>query len=536
MEKYQKMFFERMKKTLNQWELKDFVEEGHIYRFLHTVKGTAASIGLVDISKEAEKKIEQVNETESRPWGKDEWQPFLQFIFAKDTKNEEVQREEEKIEKITENEKLILLVDEDITTVNALKANLEKEGYMVLAALSANKALKLFYDQKPDCILLGIGLQGENGFELLDTLFEKSQAYLIPIILLSSEDKRETRLRGYKRGAADYLVKPFEFDELLVRVENRIKFKEMASNAVLIDELTGAFNRKFFKMELSRYLYELTRKKNALTLVVIDLDDFKKVNDQHGHVVGDIVLSGFSQCILKNKRSSDYLIRYGGEEFILLLPHTKKEEAKIFVERLLKEFSAISFLSEQGESFSVTFSAGVVEVDNPSTEIEEYVKQADTALYDAKNNGRNQVCIYDQNHGVPVAKKNAIHIAVIDDSAVVHELVKDRLSKLSFGKTDIDLQSFRDGETFFASPWHKQPGKFLILLDGIMPGMDGLEVLRKLRDEYQEDKYIVLMLTGRKSEEDIVRALELGADDYLTKPFSVAELEARVKRLVKRMM
>ncbi len=536
MEKYQKMFFERMKKTLSQWELKDFVEEGNIYRFLHTVKGTAASIGLSQISNEADLKIEQLVETESRPWRKEEWQPFLEFIFVDRMQEEEVQREGENIEKVTENEKLILLVDENISTVNSLKASLEKEGYMVLAALSAKKALKLFYDQKPDCILLGIHERNENGFQLLDTLFEKSQAYFIPIILLCTEDKKEIRLRGYERGAADFIAKPFEFDELKVRLENRIKYKDMASNAVLIDELTGAFNRKFFKMELSRYLYELNRKEDDLSLVVLDLDHFKKVNDQYGHVVGDIVLSGFAQFIIKNKRNSDYLIRYGGEEFILLLPHTKKEDAKTFVDRLLREFSMVSFLSEEGKSFSATFSAGVVEVDNPSTHIEEYVKQADTALYDAKNHGRNQVCIYEENLEVPTTKTNNIHIAVIDDSAVVHELVKDRLSKLSLGNNEIDLQSFREGESFFASAWHKQPGKFLILLDGIMPGMDGLEVLRMLRNDYPEEKFIVLMLTGRKSEEDIVRALELGADDYLTKPFSVAELEARVKRLVKRMM
>lgn len=536
MQKYQKLFLDRMTKTLNQWKDKGFVEESTLYRFLHTVKGTAASIGLTEISVEAEKKLEQIEETGDRILLNADWQLIIQFLLNFKGENSEVALEKEDIEKLTENEKLILLIDDDITMVNYLKENFEKCGYMVLAAVSGEKALKLFYDHKPDCILLNIHLPDQNGFEILETILEKAHSYFIPIILLSSDDKKETRMKGYRQGAVDFIAKPFDFDELKVRLENRIKYKELVSNAVLIDELTGAFNRKFFKMELNRYLFELNRTKESLSLVVIDLDHFKKVNDSYGHNIGDIVLKGFSQFILANKRTSDYLIRYGGEEFILLLPHTKKDDARTFVNRLLEDFSVVSFQSEEGKSFNVTFSAGIVEVENPEVHLEEYVKRADIALYNAKDQGRNQVCLYVGNGKTPPTDKNNIHIAVIDDDAVVHELIKDRLSKLSFGNIQVDLKSFREGESFFASDWHKQNGKFLILLDGIMPRMDGLEVLRKLRGDYPEKKFVVLMLTGRKSEKDVVRALELGADDYLTKPFSIAELEARVKRLVKRML
>lgn len=533
MDKYQNLFRERMNKTLRQWHEKGFVEEGTLYRFLHTVKGTAASIGLTDFSSIAEQKLEILDESNDRNWSNEEWQTFLQFL-SMDIKND-IDFKEEKVEKVLENEKLILLVDDDITMVSYLKEMLENEGYMVLAALTAEKALKLFYDQKPDCILLDIHLPDQNGLELLETILEKSQTYFIPIILLSSKDNKDVRMSGYRKGAVDFISKPFDFDELFVRIENRIKYKEIVSNAVLIDELTGAFNRKFFKMELNRYLFELSRTKESLSIVVIDLDHFKNVNDSYGHLVGDSVLKGFSQYVMKNKRQSDYLIRYGGEEFILLLPHTQKDEAKLFVDRLLKGFSVIDFFNEEGQTFHVTFSAGVVQVDNPNIHIEEYVKRADTALYEAKQNGRNQVLIYEENRVVSVAQ-SFIHIGVIDDDPVVHALISDRLSKLSYGNIAINLKSFREGETFFESEWHKQNGKYLILLDGIMPRMDGLEVLRKLREEYDEKKYVVLMLTGRKSEKDIIRALELGADDYLTKPFSVPELEARVKRLIKRMM
>lgn len=442
---------------------------------------------------------------------------------------------EETLEKVTENEKLVLLVDNDITMVNILKEHLEKQEYMVLAALTAQKALKLFYDQKPDCIILDVHMSDQDGFELLDSLMVKSKENFVPIILISSDNKKETRLKGYRRGAVDFITKPFDLDELTVRLANRIEFKDMVNNAVLIDELTGAYNRKFFKMGLSRYLFELNRSKASLSIVIMDLDHFKKVNDTYGHLVGDIILKDFAQFMLKNKCQSDYLIRYGGEEFLLLLPHTNKDDAKVFVDRLLKEFADIRFISEEGTFFLVTFSAGVVEIDNPKIHLEEYVKQADIALYNAKEKGRNQVCIYERTR-TTVVKDNYIRVAIIDDNPVVHELVTDCLSKLSFQNWNVDIKSFYECSSFFVSDWHKQTGKFLILLDGIMPQMHGLEILQKLRADYPEQKFVVLMLTGKKSEKDIVRALELGADDYLTKPFSVAELDARVKRLVKRML
>lgn len=536
MQKYQNLFFERMKKTLRQWREKDSIEECTLYRFLHTVKGTAASIGLEDISNKAEEKLMQIDESEDRAWNKEEWEAFLEFLLVMDDiKDVQVKPKKENIEKLVENEKLILIIDDDIKMINYLKDNLEKEGYMALAALTGEKALKLFYDQKPDCILLDLHLPDKSGFELLDMMTEISQSYFIPILLLTSDDSKEARIKGYQKGAVDIIPKPFEFDELKARLENRIKLKEMISNAVLVDELTGAFNRKFLKLELSRYLFELARTKELLSLVIMDLDHFKNVNDTYGHLVGDIVLKGFSQFILKNKRQSDYLIRYGGEEFILLLPYTNKDDAKKLVDRLLQEFANESFLTEDGSSISVTFSAGIVQIDSPEVHLEEYVKRADDALYMAKEQGRNQVIIYEESRQISTTDK-VIHIGIIDDDAVVHELVKDRLRKLTFGNIGMDVKSFREGESFFHSDWHKQNGKFLILLDGIMPKMDGLEVLRKLREEYSEKKFVVLMLTGRKSEKDIVRALELGADDYLTKPFNVGELEARVKRLVKRMM
>ena len=289
MEKYQKLFLERMSKTLNQWKEKEAIKEKSIYQFLHTIKGTAASIGLDDFSKEAEAKIEGVDPASLKRWSLEEWQEYLHF-FQPVKQEETTIIVKNGIDKVNENEKLLLLIDDDITILNFMKENLEKAGFMVLAAVTGEKALTLFYDHKPDCILLDIHLPDQTGFEVLETILEKSHSYFIPIILLSSDNSKATRIRGYEKGAVDFIAKPFDIDELLARLNNRIKFKELVSDAVLIDELTGAFNRKFFKMEMDRYLKEFSRTKDVFSLVVLDLDHFKKVNDQYGHLVGDQVL------------------------------------------------------------------------------------------------------------------------------------------------------------------------------------------------------------------------------------------------------
>lgn len=455
MEKYQKLFLNRVSKTINEWIGNEYVKEETIYQFLHTVKGTAASIGLGEISEEAAKSLESLTEDGEGSFAKGEWEPLLNFLIRIQPDEKEAKLETEIIEKVTDNEKLLLVIDDDITMVQYLKDNLEREGYMVLAAVTSEKAMKLFYDHKPDCILLDVHLPDQNGFELLETLLETSRSYFIPIILLSSDNNPETRIKGYEKGAVDFIGKPVSLKELVVRLENRLKYKELVSNAILIDELTGAFNRKFFNIELNRYLFELKRTKDVLSLVVLDLDHFKHVNDTFGHHNGDLVLKGFAQFIMANKRNSDYLIRYGGEEFILLLPHTKQIDGKVFVDRLLKDFFAVLFQTEEGKSFSVTFSAGVVEINNPDVHIEDYVKRADEALYNAKEQGRNQVQIYEETVKRPTVNKT-IQIAVIDDDPVVHELVKDRLESLTLGTIAIEVKSFREGEAFFNSNWHKQ--------------------------------------------------------------------------------
>jgi DNA-binding response OmpR family regulator len=125
-------------------------------------------------------------------------------------------------------------------------------------------------------------------------------------------------------------------------------------------------------------------------------------------------------------------------------------------------------------------------------------------------------------------------VAVVDDDAIIRNILSESIKETLEPAVETELTAFRDGVEFLESGWHEQKGPRLVILDGIMPRMDGIEVLQKLRSSPGSEQILVMMLTGRKSEQDTVRALRLGADDYLTKPFSMAELEARMKRLLQR--
>ncbi|UOF92038.1 diguanylate cyclase [Fodinisporobacter ferrooxydans] len=539
MEKYQQLFMKRLQSTIQRWVQQQHVTNQDLYRFVHTVKGTAASIGLPHVSELAEESVRNLNEADDRIWEYQDWymivDPILQTLDFQQSlllNNRPLKNKQPPTAR--EDSPLILVVDDDIEFLTYLKDELEKEGLMVLGSLNAEKALEQFYEQKPDCVILDVHLPDKSGLDVLHSMIEKAQALFIPILVISADHDKNKRMQAYEIGAVDYIEKPFDYDEFKVRLKNRLKYKEIANKAILLDELTGAFNRKFFKLEMERQLHEISRSNESFAIVLLDLDYFKSINDRFGHHVGDEVLLAFSNFIKEKKRFSDFFIRYGGEEFILLLPRTNSKQAHVLTNRLLQEFSAVTFGGNEN-SFHVTFSAGIVEITSESAHIEEYMKRVDQALYRAKEDGRNRVCIYDKN-AVSARGADIIHIGIIDDDTVMHQLLSDQLTRLQLTGFALDVKAFRDGEEFFGCDWHKQKGKYLILLDGILPRMDGLEVLKKIRNECDKNDFVVIMLTGRKEEKDIVAALEMGADDYLTKPFSLIELEARIKRLVLRML
>lgn len=234
-------------------------------------------------------------------------------------------------------------------------------------------------------------------------------------------------------------------------------------------------------------------------------------------------------------RNSDTVIRYGGEEFIILLPNAGQKEAMEVIGRIKESFSAHVFKRPDHTSYSCTFSAGLMAVPpEQAMSVEHAIECADAALYQAKENGRNAIAVYRSTVTEPVEK--VLNVAVVDDDPIIRTILEDVFRKSPLlDQYCLNIGLYADGMEFLeAHPFSKRENHFVVL-DGMMPKMDGTEVLQKIRSLPNQHLFTVMMLTSRKSGRDAARALQLGADDYMTKPFRLEELETRLYHLAKRM-
>ncbi|WP_231734865.1 GGDEF domain-containing response regulator [Bacillus sp. FJAT-29937] len=536
LDKYKDLLFQKVKEQLTEW-FEDGMEatftNEEIFRFLHSIKGTAGTLQLGGLHQIATKLMDEVTTKENETWTNQELRDFLYELIEFSYEYEHFNQIEEKLAiPRNENVPLIQLIDDDISMLILLKDAMESRGWMVLANTDPLKATEQYFDMRPDCLIIDINLPKKNGFQILEDIQRHSNKKFIPKIMISIQNDRQTRIQAYKMGADDFIEKPIDLEEFLVRMERHLDRKKIFDQSVLIDELTQVYNRKFLQDTMQKSMKELKRTGKCFTLAVMDLDFFKKVNDTYGHIAGDRVLVAFAQFLKENVRSLDTVFRFGGEEFIILFPQTTDLEAKNVLTRLIQEFKGKIF-SENGQEFSVSFSAGVYMITDPDLDTSAVIKMADSALYEAKNNGRARVESANKIEVTPA--KRLLRVSVIDDDAIIRMMLMKILQHMNFDQFELDIQVYEDGLKFFSSNRLEEKGGHFLILDGMMPVMDGLEVLKKVKQAKNAKEMTVLMLTGRKSESDIAEALRLGADDYMTKPFSIMELEARIQRLIQRL-
>lgn len=536
-EKYQVLLFEKIKKQIAQWfdegpEL-DSIENEEVYRFLHSVKGTSGTVQLWGLLHLSTRLLEQLESKEEQSWRKNDLRDFLYELIRLSYEYEHFNETEPKNEEPCCGElPLIQIIDEDVSLLILLKEALEEKGWMVITSTEPDKAVDQYYDLQPDCLVIDVDLPAKNDFQVLENIQQHNHKQFIPKVILSFKNDRDTRINAYEMGADDFIVKPIDMEEFVVRINRQLQRKQIFDQSVLIDELTQVYNRRFLFDLLDRYIKDYERSNIPFTVSLFDLDYFKNINDSYGHIMGDKVLEDFASFLKGAVRSTDIVFRYGGEEFVILFPRTNAEEASEVVKRLLDEFSAKTFTGN-GDSFNVSFSAGIYMVSHPGESGLEILKLADQALYKAKGNGRARV--ESANEAVD-AEHNTLNVSVIDDDAIIRTLLVRVLKNMEISKVNLNIEAFENGEKFFESGRLDEKGKHFIVLDGVMPVMDGIEVLTRVKNRQHSNQVHVLMLTGRKTEYDIARALKLGADDYVTKPFSITELQARIQRLIQRML
>jgi diguanylate cyclase (GGDEF)-like protein len=298
----------------------------------------------------------------------------------------------------------VLVVDDDDTNRTLVGKALEFEGYQVNQADSGAAALQVIQEWQPHLVLLDVNMPGLNGLETLAKLRARDE--YVSVMFVSANSRTEDVIRGLDAGADDYVCKPFEVLELLARVRSQLRIKDLNDNLkrandrlkelVDIDDLTGLFNMRSLYKRLDFELDRARRYDRSVVVIMMDLDHFKTVNDQHDHLFGSFVLTQVGKMVRENIRKVDFAARYGGDEFLVVLTEINLEGAETFANRLRDKISKNTFKNEF-YSMDLTASLGLA-IANPNehdVDARALVRYADRALYVAKENGRNRVEVFD---------------------------------------------------------------------------------------------------------------------------------------------
>jgi two-component system cell cycle response regulator len=292
----------------------------------------------------------------------------------------------------------ILIVDDHPDNVEVIRVRLEARGYRTTCASDGEQALRLVAESPPDLILLDVMMPRMDGNEVARRIKADGSLPFIPIIMQTALDSTQNKVDGLSAGADGYVTKPIDFAELEARVEAMLRIKSLQDKLKMMtvtDELTTLFNRRHLDELLGEMFEHSTRLHEPLAVAMFDIDHFKNVNDQYGHPVGDLVLTQCAHLLKRAVRDIDRLGRYGGEEFMVLLPGTVLDAAVTFAERARQEVETHHF-GYDGGVLTRTLSAGVAGWPHPRIHSQsQLVKAADDALYVAKSLGRNRVVRFD---------------------------------------------------------------------------------------------------------------------------------------------
>lgn len=284
-----------------------------------------------------------------------------------------------------------LLVDDDPAVLRFHARILAKAGMLVETVDRAEEVLAAIDRFAPDLVIADLYMPGVGGVELAMIIRQQPEYDGIPIVFLSAETDHRRQQQALGIGADDFLQKPIAPAQLTSVVTARAERSRAVRRAMMTDGLTGLLGHKYIKAELDLELARSRRSSNPLSVVLIDIDHFKQVNDRYGHPMGDRVLRVLARLLKQRLRATDRVGRYGGEEFMMVLPETTAEAARLVVDDLRQRFSRIGHRTELGE-LRVSFSGGIAQA-TPDTPVLEVVRAADQALYTAKVSGRDRICL-----------------------------------------------------------------------------------------------------------------------------------------------
>jgi diguanylate cyclase (GGDEF)-like protein len=420
----------------------------------------------------------------------------------------------------------VLLVDDDVAVLDLMATLLPAHGFEVTTLDDPSRFWQTLEAQNPDALVLDLEMPGFNGTELCRAVRADLRWSQLPVLFMTTRGDPESVRAVFAAGADDYMTKPVGEQELVQRIRNRLARVQALRDLADRDPLTGLANRRKASEQLARLERLSKRYGQPLTLAIVDLDHFKDVNDSFGHDIGDEVLRRLARRLELEFRGEDVVARWGGEEFLIGMYGMPGAMAVERLQRLLDDWQRERFKDRLGGFFGSTFTVGLAELPGAAESLDELQRAADEALYRAKAAGRSRIQAAGGRDEAEIAQ---VDIVVVEDDSALVALLTHSLSTQGWS-----VRALEDGPTAVGALASEPPllEARLVLLDWDLPGLDGLAVLKRLRERGLLSHTRVVMLTARAGESEILKALELGAVDHVAKPFSVPVLLQKVRQLL----
>ncbi len=413
----------------------------------------------------------------------------------------------------------VLIVEDDELFARTLAAVLAAPGRRIDIVATAAEARARLAAGPVALVVLDLILPDSDGRTILHEFRSDPRTAGLPLFVVSARLGTHTKAECFALGADAYFEKPLDLEAFAVAVSARLERHDTLMLARR-DGVTGLPNRAAF-YEILAHLRANTEPNTPFALAVLDLDHFRWIEETWGRQFGDGVLRRAAIRLAMSLRTASCFARWDGAEFIAFFAGRSAGEAAASVEQALAALRRVDFRQGSDEPLILTFSAGVTDL-HPEQEVEEAIDAADRLRYAAKTGGRNRVVVGTGAAPTPVAR-----ILLAEDD---HDIV--RLLTRHMRREGFEVVHAQDGEEALAL--FPTSGASLVISDVEMPRLDGLGFLRGLREHPAGRHLPVMMLTAMGDENYVVRAFELGADDYVLKPFSAREVTARIRRMLRR--
>ena len=421
--------------------------------------------------------------------------------------------------------KRVLVVDDEALVTRGLTSLLSRRGLEVIALNDPLKFWTTIEDARPNLVLLDLEMPKISGVELCRVIRSDRRWSELPVIFLTGHTDQGSVHRVFGAGADDYVGKPFVPAELMMRIESRLTGVKARKAPVETDPLTGLATSLKATELMERFLRLARRKSDPYSIAVLQIDGFASLSQNFGRALTENVLRGIGGLLPKSFRAEDVPGWWGGPDFVIGMYGSPKEAAAIKLGQVSTKVAELNFLAEDGRRVHVSCSGGVAQYQQDGDTVSVLRDEAIKAMQKAREAGAaTAIGVTGVMPTGPMTRR--VDVAIIDDDPVLVSLLQHAMESRS-----MRVATYADGEAAVAALSGTSPEvqASIVLLDVDLPALNGLEVLRRLKASDIGKLSNVIMLTARTGERDVLTALEMGATDHITKPFSVPVLMHKVR-------